>query len=149
MSTKQRVQGVGETDYDTMADEQIAELMAGAPESFSDPVAEGPVIPSENSGPEKALLEPGEGKVVLRNIRYINQTIFLPVGGKIDNASKVQFQDGTLITDQATATTVMAGRPYIRQEPSEGQVYTYKGFSTRDPVIHQQWVQYYHENRAG
>lgn len=144
-----RTPGVADGGLDALADDQIAELMAGAPESYSEPTGESPQIASVHSGPEPALLEPGAGKVVLRNMRYINEVVFLPVDGEIVGNAYVEFVDGTLITDQATADRVKAICPYVAQEPSEGTVFTYKGFQTRVSSIYEQYVRYWNENNAG
>ena len=148
-TTTAKTKGVADTNYETLADEQITELFAGAPEEFSEPKGEGPVIEHQQVSPEPAILSAPEGKVILRNIRYINETLFIPVGGEIHSGRKVQFFDGTLITDRDTAEFVKATLPYVREEPTEGPVFTYEGFQTRDPKIYEQYVAYYNENVRG
>lgn len=148
-TTTAKTQGVGEAGYDDLDDAQIDLLLEGAPDTFGQPTGEGPVIEHQDVSPEPTILAAPAGKVILRNIRYINETLFIPVNGEIHSGSKVQFTDGTLITDRDTAEFVKATLPYVREEPSEGAIFTYKGFQTRDPYIYEQYVQYYNENVAG
>lgn len=147
-TSKQRVKGVTDTNYETLADEQIAELYQGAPEMFSEPKAESPHTESENSGPEKALLNTPADKVLLRNIRHINETVFIPVNGEIVPGHYVRFVDGTLITTREKADFVKSICPHVYEEPREGPIFSYQGFHTRVPEVYQQWVSYYHENNG-
>lgn len=148
-TTTARTEAVGAAGFDSLSEDQIDELMIGAAEDYAEPSGEGPVIEHEDVSPEPAILAAPEGKVILRNVRYINETLFIPVDGKIYPNRKVQFTDGTLITDRETAEFVKQQLPYVREEPTEGTVFTYKGFQTRDPNIYEQYVQYWNENMAG
>lgn len=148
-TTTARTKGVGETDFATLDDEQIGELYLGAPETFSEPQGEGPVIEREQVSPEPAIIAAPEGKVVLRNIKHVNETLFIPVDGQITAGNKVQFTDGTAIVSREQAEFVKATLPHVREEPTEGEIWDFQGFQTRSRDIYEQYVRDYYENRQG
>ena len=137
-----------EAQISAMTDEQVDELYEGAPASFSDPGPESPVHETPAiaaSDPSPADMPEVAGKVHLVNLRYNNELIFLSENGKWTGTT-VQFTDGHLIVDPDVAAQVKAACPYVYEEPKEGPVYTYEGFSTRSPAGYAEYVKQYHAN---
>src|SRR6478672_9933876 len=52
-----------------------------------------------------------DGTVVLVNLEYVNETVFIPDDNGTFTGEHVQFQGGHLLTDPATAAKVMAACP--------------------------------------
>ncbi len=135
------------SEYADMADDMIADLMAGAPEQFSDPGEESPVIENITEPPvEIGVHTAPDGYVTLRNLKYVNEQIY-----DGNTASFRGFHEGNLVTDRATADFILKAAPHVVEEPKEGPLFTHKasGFQTRSQPLYEQYLQYYYENTLG
>lgn len=111
--------------------EQIEDLLRHDPAPDAGP-AHDPIAPKQTDPAVSGLPAVGEGKVVLLNLRYINETIFLPVAGTAFSGQTAKFHEGHLVTDRATADQVKAICPYVYEEPESGEVFSHpSGFKTR------------------
>lgn len=98
--------------------------------------------------------------VTLVNLRYPNEVVFLPQERMTENGVTrnnfspqhfLTFTDGVLVCSENQAAIVMGQCPYVKREPSEGQlmVYTPSGFATRNPAIYAEHVERYNEDFMG
>lgn len=125
-----------------LAPEAFDELMEGLP-------VEQREIPTHRiAGDDPAAPIPSgyyaapEGMVVLVNLRYPEEVIFVPINGTdgkpVFNAqSSVQFINGRVTVTQEKADHITRVSPYIYAEPTEGEVLTFPqtGFSTRSAAV--------------
>ncbi|HXG72838.1 MAG TPA: hypothetical protein VNJ04_19760 [Gemmatimonadaceae bacterium] len=142
MTTKAvRAEGPAPTSYAEMGDIMVADLMQGAPESFSDPGPESPVVVERTNPPmEVGLRTAPPGKVSLRNIKYVNERFLI-------NGEMIGFTEGDMVTDRGTADYIKAAAPYVYEEPNEGYVFTHSsGFVTRNPAAYEEYCRYAAEN---
>ncbi len=99
---------------------------------------------------------PDEGFYVLLNLRYRNEKLFRPYQipdtkeWKFNPQDSVQFIDGYLTCDRATADWVKSAAPYVYEEPtsSPDQPFTFDqtGFRTWHREAYDLYVQQYWES---
>lgn len=149
MSTVEQTQVDAELDAQiaAIADEYVDELFEGQPEFMSEPGNESEPIEQNQEGVDPALKGVVDGKVLVRNIQFPNEVVFLPKDGKF-TGRYVQFIEGSLICDEADVDAVLAACPYARVEPRQGHVHTHAAtnFSTRVPEIYDQYVERHYAN---
>ena len=100
------------------------------------------------------LREAPEGKVALVNLRYENETFFVPEADdegvrRFLGQTRLTFVDGYLVCTQEQADFVKERAPYVHQEPSEGEIleFTPDGFKTRVPAAYAEHAQRWAENQ--
>jgi hypothetical protein len=126
------------------------ELMDGLPEEqrniridrlAGDPAA-APVL--------NGLVDVPLDKVMVTNLRYPEEKIFLPavIATESGNRSEfvgqhsLQFINGRLLVTEEQADFIKRVCPYVHIEPSEGQVlqFTQTGFTTRSADVYQEYA---------
>ncbi|HWV22980.1 MAG TPA: hypothetical protein VNZ58_02230 [Thermomicrobiales bacterium] len=147
MSSVEQVEAELDAQIAALTDEEIDGIYAGAPERFQDIGDETIPVEQPEGGVEPELLEPPSGKVLLRNINYPNEVIYLTQDGEFTGES-VNFIEGSLIVSEDIADQVTAACPWAKREPQTGQVleFEHTGFKTRVPSIYQQHVAAYYDN---
>jgi hypothetical protein len=140
-------------------DEAFDTLMAGLPEEQK--MIEGDRLAGE---PPAAPVPPGwfetidEDKVLLVNLRYREETVFVPerVADRQGNErlefvgqKQLGFIDGHLFCTREQADFVKSICPYVMEEPKEGEVATFDatGFQTRSPVIMADYARRWGDNQ--
>lgn len=139
--------------------EAFDELMAGLPERMKE------IDTDRLAGePAAAPIPPGffdtadEDKVLLVNLRYTEETIFVPenitdqhgnVHREFVGQKQLQFIDGHLYCTRSQADMVKAMCPYVYEEPKEGEVVTFHatGFRTRSAAIMAEYGARYADNQ--
>lgn len=125
------VAGLDEGDFN--------ELMDGLPEVQRN------IRTDRIAGDQEVNVPPGaqeapEGFVLLLNLRYANEVIYLPESDGLGKKhfvgdTSLEFIDGRLITTVERANFVKRICPYVYIEPTEGEWLTFSpdGFKTRIP----------------
>lgn len=136
--------GLGSTlDMDSLTDELIDDIYAGAPAAYSEPGPESPLIepPVLDIEPVLPVLSPTDERVILVNLRFTNEVIFMPGPGGEWTGEYVQFHDGRYLARPDELATILKAAPHVSVEPKEGllNVHPVTKFATRNPVV---WAQY-------
>ena len=104
-----------------------------------------PVTPDMDSPVEEADPE----RVLLVNIRYPQETFYLPDENGQFTGNKVQFMDSYLNCTREEADAVLAAAPWVYEEPKTGGdpfVFDKTGFRTRNSAGYQEYIQHYYSN---
>jgi hypothetical protein len=98
-------------------------------------------------------VEPPPGRVLLINLRYPEEVVFLPVTGAsgspaFASGSSVQFINGQAMVTEEQAAQIRRVSPYIHEEPSEGTLMPFPqtGFTTRSGTILAEYAARYADN---
>lgn len=139
----ERVGVANDLDLDQLTDDAIAELYKGAPERMSEPG------PSESPVNEPPVLNiapaippvPDDETVILVNLRFSNECIFISDDSGEWTGDYVQFHEGKTPLRTRLVPKVLAAAPYVYVEPSVGTLYVHPTtkFQTRNPDV---WAQY-------
>lgn len=130
------------------------ELMAGLPEEQKNIKLER--VAGDDPGAPKppGLREAPAGKVALLNLRFENETFFVPEPDgegvtRFVGQTRLTFVDGYLVCTQEQADFVKARAPYVYQEPTSGEILTFTpdGFKTRVPEAYAEHAQRWAENQ--
>lgn len=132
----------------------IDELMAGLPEEQRAIKLER-IAGDDPAAPQPpGLREAPEGKVALLNLRFENETFFVPEADeegkpRFVGQTRLTFVDGYLICTQQQADFVKERAPHVYQEPKEGAILTFQptGFKTRVPAAYQEHATRWAENQ--
>lgn len=138
---------VMDMDLTGLAEQALEEVYEGAPDRFSDPGPESPVI--EHLAVDNAPnVDDQEDRVLLVNIKFTEEKVFIP-DGNVWSGRTVQFTNGRFIADRDTANRVLASCPHVHEEPKSGEwfVHDESGFRTRIPAVFVQYTQQYADNR--
>jgi hypothetical protein len=127
-------------------DSVIDELMAGVPEEQRNIKLER-IAGDDPAAPQPpGLYEAPEGKVLLLNLKYENETFFVPEPDQNGNPrflgqTRLTFVDGRLVCTQDQADFVKSLAPHVYQEPEDGPVFEFTptGFKTRVPEAYQEY----------
>lgn len=122
-------------------DDQIDDLLAGLPEEQKNINLER-VAGDDPSAPKPpGFREAPEGKVILLNLKFENETFWVPEPDedgtpRFVGQKRLQFVDGYLICSREQADFVKARAAHVYEEPSEGEVleFSQTGFKTRVPA---------------
>ena len=100
------------------------------------------------------LREAPPGKVALLNLRFENETFFVPEADDEGTArfvgqTRLTFVDGYLVCTQDQADFIKARAPHVYQEPESGEIMTFTptGFKTRVPEAYAEHAQRWAENQ--
>lgn len=145
MATK--TTAIDNMDLSSLAEKELEEVYAGAPDRFSDPGDESPVIedaPVDGGAPAEELGD----KVLLVNIYHTEEKVFIAEGNKWSGRT-VQFVNGRLITDRDTANRVLAACPHVYEEPTVGEWFKHdeSGFQTRNAQMFSRYSVLWADNR--
>jgi hypothetical protein len=98
-------------------------------------------------------VEPQPGRVLLINLRYPEEIIFLPVGNEgqrpqFVSQSSIAFINGQAMVTEEQAAQIRRVSPYIHQEPTEGTVMPFPqtGFTTRSAAVLAEYAARYADN---
>lgn len=132
----------------SLAVEELDEIYRGAPDRFSDPGDESPVIQTGGVTNAPNVDAEGDAMVLLVNIDYTEEKIFIPEGNRWSGRTE-QFTNGRLITDRDTANKILAAAPHVYEEPKSGEWMTHdeSGFQTRVPSKFARYTQMWADNR--
>lgn len=135
-----------------LAPDAFDELMDGLPDEQrmirTDRIA-GDVDASQ--APPAMLNDVPVDKVLVTNLRYPNEQVFIPATVLDHNGNdrqqfignqNVQFMEGRVMVTQDVADLIKSVSPYVHIEPADGPVMTFTqtGFETRVPAAYQEYA---------
>lgn len=143
---KTTLKSVEDMDLAGLAEEALEETYKGAPDRFSDPGPESPVI--EHQEIDSPVDVDDDNLILLVNIKHTEEKVFLLDGNRWSGAC-AQFINGRLVTDRDTANRVLAACPHVYEEPKSGEwlVHDESGFQTRVPSAFAKYTQAWADNR--
>lgn len=136
-------------DLTALAEQELDDIYAGAPDRFSDAGEESPVLEHvdvDTGAPAESL----DDKVLLVNIYHTEETVFISDDQRKNWTGKtVQFINGRLVTDRDTANKVKAACPHVYEEPTIGEWLKHEesGFQTRNPAMFARYSVLWADNR--
>lgn len=139
---------IEDMDLSGLAEQALEEVYAGAPDRFSDPGEESPVIEHLDVQNAPDVDTEADDKVLLVNIYHTEEKIFISEGNRWTGQTE-QFTNGRLITDRDTANKVLAAAPHVYEEPKTGEWFKHdeSGFQTRMPQAFAKYTQMWADNR--
>lgn len=135
-------------DSEKVLDSAIADIYDGVADVFTAPGSDAKPIEFEKFDEPFKNLE--DGKVLLTNIYYADEDVYIPTPDRKGwSGKKASFVGHRLVTDEATAQVVKAACPYVYQEDPGGHWLTHKasGFSTTNAQAWETYIERWTANQ--
>lgn len=132
--------------------EDVDEMMVGVPETITAInltriAGEDPALPAP-----PAFMETPTDKVILLNLKYENEKIWVPVADEHNvprfvGDTILEFMDGVMLCTELQASFVERVSPHVYREPADGPLFEFAatGFKTRNLAAYNEYVRVWSE----